>query len=686
MPPVVPAKIRVPAPAALPRERLESRLREALRRRLTLVVAPAGSGKTTLVARLAGTCGMPVGWYRAETWDADERSFIRHVEAALLAAVPGLPAGWAGVEDAARNLETRSESGPVLLVIDDFHTLEDTEAESAFGRLVDYAPPWLAIVVASRVVPRVNLTRLRVAGELLELGPDDLRFRAWEVEELFRDIYHDPVPPGDLAVLARRTEGWAAGLQLYHLATRGKSVEERRRVLTGAGSSVRLVREYLASNVLSGLPDELRRFLLDTCVLGRLSGRLCDELRGEHGSAAILEDLAHRGVFTVPVEDADDAYRYHEVLRQHLDRMLVEEIGEAEARARHAAAGRLLETDGALSEALLAYCRAEDWDALRRLLGMQGERLAATSERAWVEVVPPAIERHDPWVALAAARRARNAGRWTPALDAYARAASAFGAAPAADIARRERRALAGWLDQTATQPTTAVGLLRGGLIREPAAAARDASRLDDRETPVVRGLLALAAGDVLMARRQLESTADAGEAGPIACAAARLAAAVAGVLGGEPVDPRTVDRAVDEAERAGVPWLARLAREIGVRLGAEPDDAADGARRASAPGLADDEWGPALLALADAWTGGADPEDRLASAECGRRRVPARRRRRARGVVPRPRRNRPCPVGRTRCPGRGALGREPGTGDGHAGRAAAGLCGPRGPGRRAGR
>ena len=256
---VVPAKVRVPVTESLPRERLEARLGEAFRRRLTLVVAPAGSGKTTLVARFATTCGAPVAWYRAETWDADEASFVRHLEAALLAAIPDLAGGWATVDDAARSMASRDGSAPVLLVIDDFYALEDTAAEAAFGRLIDWAPAWLTLILATRVAPSLNLSRLRLSGGLLEIGTDDLRFRAWEVEQLFRDVYHDPVPPADLAVLARRTEGWAAGLQLFHLATRGRSAEERRRVLGGPGSSGRLLREYLAQNVMVGLPGGAAR-------------------------------------------------------------------------------------------------------------------------------------------------------------------------------------------------------------------------------------------------------------------------------------------------------------------------------------------------------------------------------------------------------------------------------------------
>lgn len=607
---VVPAKVRVPVTDALPRERLEARLGEAFGKRLTLVVAPAGSGKTTLVSRFATTCGAPVAWYRAETWDADEASFVRHLEAALLAAVPDLPGGWATIEDATRALVANGRSAPVLLVIDDFYALEDTAAEAAFGRLVDWAPAWLTLVLASRVAPGLNLSRLRVSGDLLEIGTDDLRFRAWEVEQLFRDVYNDPVPPADLAVLARRTEGWAAGLQLFHLATHGRSAEERRRVLGGPGSSGRLLREYLAQNVMVGLPAELREFLLDTCVLGRLSGGLCDRLRGTSASGALLDELARRGVFTVPVEDGTDAYRYHEVLRQHLDRVLVEEIGELAARERHATAGRLLEAHGAFPEALRAYCRAEEWEDVRRLLGGEGERLAASEAGAWIEALPPAIERHDPWVALAAARRARNDGRWTAALAAYAHAEAEFGPARAADAPRRERLALAAWADPSAHPPADASGALRSGLVREPAAVARAHRGDGDPSMPVARGLLALVAGDVVGARRVLDEAAEGAETGSVAAAAARLGSAVAVVLAGESSDARAFGRAVEDAERAGFPWLARLGRDVARRLGPGERGRTPtaGGRVAGVAGIADHDdaaskaWVEALSALASAW------------------------------------------------------------------------------------
>jgi DNA-binding SARP family transcriptional activator len=558
VPLVVPAKVRVPDTRALRRERLEGRLVEAFSRRLTLVIAPAGSGKTTLLARFAATCDVPAGWYRAETWDADEAAFVRHLEASLRGVVPGLPGApgsWATVEDVARSLELRPGTGPVLLVIDDLHALEGTPAEVAFGRFVEYAPPWLAIVVASRVAPGVNLSRLQVAGELLELSADDLRFRAWEVEQLYREVYRDPVPPMILAALARRTEGWAAGLQLFHLASHGKPLEERQRMLAGIGSRSRLVREYLTRNVVAELPPELRDFLRETCVLGRL------------------------------------------------------DVGEVEARRRYARAAELLEGDGALAEALTAWCRAEDWDAVQRLLHRGGERLAA-GKTAWLENLPPALVRHDPWLALAAARSARSEGRWATALDWYARAEAGFGATDAALDCRDERGALIAWLEPNAKSPAGWSAILRGGLTREPLVAAREAAGLDAAHGPVVLGLLRLAAGHVREASRTLHAAADGGLLDPAMAAVAALGLAASDLLAGERRALGSFAVAVEAAERAGLPWLAGIGRAVAQQLaGVDPvRDRTTAVDPADVAGnLTDDPWGGALLALVTAWLAG-DP------------------------------------------------------------------------------
>src|SRR5664280_2975813 len=344
---VVPAKVRAPRVRWLPRERLDKLLPQLWAHRLALVVAPAGSGKTTLLAGWAAMADHPVAWYRAESTDGSEASLVACLEAAFASAVADLPRGWTSVEDAAAALES-APSTKTLLIVDDLHTLTGSPAEAAFERFIDYAPPAVAVLAASRTVPPFNLSRRRVSGALVEIGQDDLRFRSWEVERLFRDFYDDALRPDELARLARRTEGWAAGLQLFHLATRGKPRDERLRILAGLGSSPRFVRDYLARNVVAELPDALRDFLVRTSVLRRLSGPLCDALLARSGSRALLEELERRSVFTVALDD-EGTFRYHEVLRSHLEAMLVAEAGEQGARAQARRAGELLVAAGAVA-------------------------------------------------------------------------------------------------------------------------------------------------------------------------------------------------------------------------------------------------------------------------------------------------------------------------------------------------
>ena len=338
--PVAPAKVRVPPAAGLVRPRVHDRLERVWDHGLGLVVAPAGSGKTTLLARFAGSSPDPVAWYRAESRDESESALLIHLEAAFVAVLPGVARGWTSVEGASHALE-QVAAGRILLVIDDLHVLESSPAERALERFIDYLPASVAVLIGSRSEPGFNLSRRRVSGGLLEIDADDLRFRSWEVERLFRDFYDVAVGPEEIARLARRTEGWAAGLQLFHLATTGKSPAERSRILAGLGSSSRMVREYLTRNVLAELPPELRSFLVNTSVLGVLSGPLCDRLLGRTDGARILAELERRRVFTIPLDD-DGTYRYHEVLRGHLEGVLLEEQGDAAVRAANRRAGELL--------------------------------------------------------------------------------------------------------------------------------------------------------------------------------------------------------------------------------------------------------------------------------------------------------------------------------------------------------
>ncbi len=604
---VIPAKVRAPRVRWLARERLDQLVPQLWQHRLTLVVAPAGSGKTTLLAAWAGLSDAPVAWYRAESVDGSHGRLAAHLAAAFGAVLPGLTGGWRTVDQAAAELDGRSERR-LLLMIDDLHALTGTPAEAGLERFLEYAPPSLAIVAGTRVLPSLNLSRRRVSGELLELTGDDLRFRSWEVERLFRDFYGEALRPDELARLARRTEGWAAGLQLFHLATRGKPVHQRQRLLAGLGASSRLMREYLTRNVVAELPDDLREFLVETCVLRRLTGSLCDRLLGRQGSRSRLEELERRSVFTVAIDD-EGTFRYHEVLRSHLEGMLVERVGEEAARDRARRAGELLEADGAIAEAVAAYSRAEEWAAVDLLLDRHGEHLAA-GQGAWMDTLPPALLVQDPWLILATARRHRAEGRWTPAVDAYARAEALFGASEAGTTCRRERRAVAAWLEPLPAPVPDWSGKLRSAVAHDPL--LRRSIREGEPGDGLAEGLGALLAGRVGDARRILRRAADDDTAGAVLATAAALGAGVAGLLAGDSSAVVETERAVATAERLGLGWLARVGRAA---LAIAGSPAGSEYARSDAAAVRDvsaregDPWGEALAALAEGWSALAEPE-----------------------------------------------------------------------------
>jgi DNA-binding SARP family transcriptional activator len=628
---IVRSKVRIPRVRWLARERLDRLLDRVWQHRLTLVVAPPGSGKTTLLAEWAtktAASGVAVAWYRAESTDGDPATVLAYLQAAIAEATEGTPeetpeqapggplgiagsrapgaAGsaapaWLTPEQAAAALEARSPRR-LLVVIDDLYALAGTPAEGVLDRLVDLAGPSVVFVVGTRTPPAFNLSRRQVSGELLSISGDDLRFRPWEVEHLFRDFYGDTLRPDELTRLARRTEGWAAGLQLFHLATRDRPAGERSRLLDGLGSSSRLTREYLTRNLLDELPEVLRSFLVDTSVLRRLSGPLCDRLIGRSGSDQVLQELERRQVFTVAVDD-EGTYRYHEVLRRHLEGILVDQRGEAGARAWFAVAAELLEADGAVAEALAAYCRAEAWEAAARVLGTDGDRLADAAG-SWLDTVPPAVVRSDPWLMLATARRRRADGQWARAVEAFAAAESAFGATQGGSVCRRERLALSAFLDPVPRPGADWPGRLRAAVHRDP---MRQRGAPDDPDgaagpgESLASGIAELLAGRVVDARASLRLVQESpGVDGGLAAAAA-LGEGLAGWLAGDPRSLDELERGAVAAETAGLTWLARLGRAGVTMARMTPEgDGLDELRSLAKTARADgDHWGATLSALA---------------------------------------------------------------------------------------
>jgi DNA-binding SARP family transcriptional activator len=585
--------MRPPLVRALPRERLLRSLAAADDHRLVLVTGPAGCGKTTLLAQYTAGLTVPTAWYRLDAGDRREATLLGHLAQALASVVASLDpeagAAWASADDAAEALE-RVSAERVVLALDDLHVVAGTPAEAALGRLVELAPPWLVVAATCRQAPDWNLSRLRVSGALGEIGHDDLRFRSWEVERLFADVYGEPLPPADLARLARGLEGWAAGLQLFHLATRGKHTSERRRAVAALPARSKLIREYLSGNVLDELPDEPRDFLIDTSVLGRLTPALCNSLRERHDAPRLLAELEARQVFVTRLDEDEPVYRYHEVFRAYLETRLVERDGERQAKEWGRRAAALLEEGGWVLDALRTYCWSGDWASVGRVVATGGAELA-DDEKSWLDWLPAGLVEEDPWVMMATARRAAASGRLAVALDLYQRAETLAVGTAARDICGRERAAIVAWLDPAAPEPPGWAGRLRAVVRSRPVqvVAERPAATalalggsivgaavvavVDPEPRPAdehgaaeqVGAALVAAAGAALVGRlgeasQLFGALADDPDAPLPLAAAARLALTAVHALAARPVAGELDDLA-ELVELADVPWLSALAR-----------------------------------------------------------------------------------------------------------------------------
>ncbi|HKT06103.1 MAG TPA: AAA family ATPase, partial [Rugosimonospora sp.] len=269
---------------------------------LAIVVAPAGFGKTTLLSHYAHAFDGVVCWLSATPADADPAAFAARVCDAT---------GWPGAGADLESLFARGDGREVLLVVDDAHYLEGSETEAALGRLLLGAPPHLHTAWGSRRLPGFNLSRHELSG-LVVIDADRLRFRSWEAEELLRDVYREPLPPAEVAALARRLGGWVAGLHMFHLSTRGRTLPQRRAAVAAMDGRAALSRAYLARTVLAELPAALRDFLVRTTVFDVVTARRCNQLLGTRDSQQQLERLEQLQAFTTS-HDGGRTYRYHEV-------------------------------------------------------------------------------------------------------------------------------------------------------------------------------------------------------------------------------------------------------------------------------------------------------------------------------------------------------------------------------------
>jgi ATP/maltotriose-dependent transcriptional regulator MalT len=413
-----------PRPGWVLRPRLTQRLQTATARELTLVCAPAGFGKSSLLADWVRATGRPVAWLSLDAGDNDPVRFWRHVCAAVDRVRPGAgrraaalvggaasTAIRAGVTALVNDLAESAEE--VVLVIDDHHLIEAPDVHRSLEFLLEHRPSCLRLVLAGRSDPPLRLARPRARGELAELRAADLRFTVGESAELLRTVVGRALADADVAALSDRTEGWVAGLQLAALSLQGRP--DVADFVAEFSGSHRYVLDYLSEEVLDGQPEVIRTFLLETSVLERLSGSLCDAVLGRTGSQETLERVEQANLFLLPLDEKRCWWRYHHLFADLLRTRLMQQRPERVPQL-HRAAATWHERHGLADEAVRHAVAAADLDRAARIVEEHLEdQVLRLGEDAtlirWLSALPPDAVHRRPRLTLGQAVVALLRGR-----------------------------------------------------------------------------------------------------------------------------------------------------------------------------------------------------------------------------------------------------------------------------------
>jgi LuxR family maltose regulon positive regulatory protein len=408
--PVIATKLFIPLsrPNAVLRADLIARLNEGLPRKLTLISAPAGFGKTSLASAWIAGCGRPAAWLSLDEGDNDPARFLLYLIAALQTVAPTLGAAVAislqapqppPIEALLPLLfnELAVLPQPVVLVLDDYHLLDARPIDRALALLVEQGPPQLHLVIATREDPPLPLARLRARGQLTELRVSDLRFTASEAAEFLNQAMGLSLSAEHVAALEQCTEGWIAGLQLAALSLQGH--QNVRGFISAFAGDNRYIGDYLVDEVLQRQPELVRRFLLQTSILDRLSGSLCDAVTNQEGGSARLEALHRGNFFLVPLDEQRRWYRYHhlfaDVLQAHLRAEQPDQVA-----ILHQRASAWHEQHGSQADVIRHALAGEDFtraaDLVERAVPMVRRRREEAALLGWLQELPDKVLRRRP--------------------------------------------------------------------------------------------------------------------------------------------------------------------------------------------------------------------------------------------------------------------------------------------------
>jgi LuxR family maltose regulon positive regulatory protein len=396
------------------RPRLVEKLTAGMRGPLTLISAPVGYGKTTLMSEWHNESGsdFPAAWLSLDSNDNDLERFLKYLTAALESVKPGIGSNTASLLSSPQlpPLEAilttcindiDSCDQDIVLVLDDYQVITDPTIHNALSFVLDHCPSKLHLVLLTRVDPPFPLARLRVRNELTEIRAADLRFTVDEVEDFLTNVMQIKLPTADVNALEAQTEGWIAGLQLAALSIQGS--DDFSSFIKNFSGSHHYVVDYMIEEVLNRQPEEIKSFLLETSILERMNAHLCNSLTHRTDSQTILERLELRNLFVIPLDEKRQWYRYHhfftDLLRNRLQHSQSERIPEL-----HHLASAWFQKNGFLAEALEHAISGAQYEDAAAMIEDHGNAMLANGAWGqllkWLKPLPDEIIHSRPLLAI----------------------------------------------------------------------------------------------------------------------------------------------------------------------------------------------------------------------------------------------------------------------------------------------
>jgi len=402
-------------PDLVPRPHLIERLIQGLQfgRKLTLISAPAGFGKSTLVSGWLAESSVQAAWLSLDQGDNDPVRFWTYLIAAIQTIDQDMGAEARQIVSAPQLRSTEPVAislindisqfaHDLILILDDYHLIEAGQVHASLNYLLEHQPPNLHLILITRVDPPLSLARLRAHGRLVEIRAGDLQFSSDEAAMLFNDVESLSLKPEQVEALNRRAEGWIVGLNLAALSLKGQPGSET--IIERFTGSNKFILDYLTEEVVEALPDAQRQFLLRTSILDRFCAALCGVVTGNPASQQLLDELRSGGLFLIPLDANGTWFRYHHLFAEVLYALL-ERNHPGEVDGLHLQAGVWFERQGHAGEAVEHALRSGDMTWARELVLKHGEPFLQRGEIAtvlrWLDALPESRSESDPFVPLA---------------------------------------------------------------------------------------------------------------------------------------------------------------------------------------------------------------------------------------------------------------------------------------------